>query len=275
MPTPKEDALRYTALAGLGGIGIGGILAYLASQANERPSKDTLNYKSPDMVNIPLPAAYKKNKQNLLRDSSDPTKKAGSFLSGDDASHWSGVPWLAPAAVSAAMLGGVGSNILVENILKKKRAKEREEELAEAEEGYNQALLNSYDPKKTNMRKMAVAEDISKGLTKLAAILKIAEEIPPFVFPVPEQATEQATEQAPSNKPTPANSFSSMAKGILGQSAGLAALLGLGIPAMSAYAAYNYYRSRDKTKLLNDAVTARQIRRLNENTPEPFVQIEE
>jgi hypothetical protein len=56
--------------------------------------------------------------------------------------------------------------------------------------------------------------------------------------------------------------------------AGALSLLALGIPLATGYSAYKYYRNRDKTKLLNEAATQRQLARMNENIPEPYVEIE-
>jgi hypothetical protein len=51
-------------------------------------------------------------------------------------------------------------------------------------------------------------------------------------------------------------------------------LAALGIPAAAGYASYRYWKDRDKTKLLNEAAGDRQIARLQENMPEPYVTIE-
>ena len=290
MSTPKEDALRYALITGLAGTLGGGGLAYLASKVSATPDADTLTATAPELVDIPMPEIDKKRKQNAFVDKANITEKSafgvmsvvpsgllsGNFWKGDYAKHVSEVPWLPAAAIGLPVVGGAAAYGITESILKAKRAKEREEELQEAEEAYNKALLGSYDPSKLGLTKASLATEIGEGLDKLASLLKIADSRTSMIIP-----SNLPSDQGGINliKTFRDNVIPDVVKdkatGLTAGAAGALALLGISIPAFSAYTAYNYYRDRDKTKLLNDAAKSRQIARMETNRPEPFVQIEE
>lgn len=297
MATPKETALRYAILTGLAGTLGGGALALLANKADPTPEESSLGTMSPELVKVPMPSKAKKRNQNLLEDSSEPEKIgsfgnifSGDFWKGNQAKHWSEVPWLPAAVLGLPLLGGAGAYHLINKTLQDKRKKQMAEELEEAEAGYNNALLSSYDKDKLNLHKAAVSREIGEGLDKLASLLKVSEGKPSWsasVGSVPAAAPSSAPVESGSSS-APDNStwmqwlhgkvipqeLADKLRGMTAGGAGALSLLALGIPLATGYSAYKYYRNRDKTKLLNEAATQRQLARMNENIPEPYVEIE-
>jgi hypothetical protein len=286
MATPKETALRYAILSGLAGTLGGGALALLANRADPTPEESSLGTMSPELVKVPMPSKAKKRNQNLLEDSSAPEKVggvlpsaifSGDFWKGNQAKHWSEVPWLPAAALSLPLLGGAGAYHLINKTLQDRRKKQLEEELEEAEAGYSNALLNSYDKNKLNLHKAAVSREIGEGLDKLASLLKVSEGKPSWVDSAgsaPVSAPDDNTWLKWLHGKVVPQTITDKLRGMTAGGAGALSLLALGIPLATGYSAYNYYRNRDKTKLLNDAATQRQLARMNENIPEPYVEIE-
>jgi len=291
MATPKETALRYAILTGLAGTLGGGALALLANRADPTPEESSLGTMSPELVKVPMPSRAKKRNQNLLEDSSEPEKIgsfgnifSGDFWKGNQAKHWSEVPWLPAAMLGLPLLGGAGAYHLINKTLQDKRKKQMAEELEEAEAGYNNALLSSYDKNKLNLHKAAVSREIGEGLDKLASLLKVSEGKPSWSSSVSSAPAASGASGAPAaensgllkwlhGKVIPQELADSL-RGMTAGGAGALSLLALGIPLATGYSAYNYYRNRDKTKLLNEAATQRQLARMNENIPEPYVEIE-
>jgi hypothetical protein len=288
MATPKETALRYAILSGLAGTLGGGALAFLANKANATPEENSLGTMSPELVKIPMPARAKKKNQNLLEDNADIEKTAitnlvpssvfsADFWKGNQAKHWSEVPWLPAALLGLPLLGGAGAYHLVNKTMQDRRKQQMDEELAEAEQGYQNALLNSYDKDKLNLHKTAISKEIGEGLDKLASLLKIAEK-PSWssaVSGAPEvNIPEQNTWLKWLHSKVVPQDLADKLRGMTAGGAGALGLLALGIPLATGYSAYKYYRNRDKTKLLNDAAEDRQLARMNENIPEPYVEIE-
>ncbi len=264
----QAEALKYTLLAGAGATGVGGLLALLANQtATKKPMKD-LATSSPEMVGIPFPKA--KSVANELED--DETEKMAKdnswtgFFTGSKAVQPWQIPLFLPAMAAATIGGGALGYSKINELLKERRKQQMAEDVEDAEEEFNQALLGSYDPKKLKLHKAAMAKEVSDGLTKLASLLNITEKEAGVLQNISSGAHSALAGLLGWNK----DDVSRMA----GTIAGPLILGGLTVPAATAYLAYKYYKDRDKSKLLNDAAKARQIARLNENIPEPYVQIE-
>jgi hypothetical protein len=296
MNESQAQALRWLLAGGLGaGVG-GGVLAALANASKTKKPMADLATMAPQMVKIPHPKRVEATRvDNRLDDDDDVEKMAGErtwlgYLLGDDfksaptpAAPGAGGTPAAPAAPKvdvksplsiplfplAAVATGLGSaylgHKLVSDMAKEKRKQDMEQEVADAEEEFNQALLNSYDPKKLGLSKTSMVKEISDGLEKLATILKVSEEPGPITS---------------ASRWLHSKLFGAIGLGgdKLRDASGYVtgpALLGLAaVPTSAAYLAYKYYKDRDKTKLLNEAAKARQLARMNENIPEPYVQVE-
>lgn len=290
MNDAQSQALRWTLLTGLAsGLGAGG-LAYLAHMQQNKKKMEDLATMAPQMVSIPHPKKQKALPEALRVDNEleDETEKMANerstwfqHIMGRDANNPLQVP-IFPLAVAAAGLGtGALGYGLVDNILKNRRKQEMEQEVADAEEEFNQALMGAYDPKKLGLSKTAMAKEINEGLDKLASLLKLADK--------PSISEALPGPVAPSWGSTLSSISEGARKAILGlfgkkpgdldaplgYLTGTGLLLGAGVPAFTTYLAYKYYKNRDKTKLLNEAAKQRQMARLNENIPEPYVQVEE
>ncbi len=286
MNEAQAQALRWTLLTGLAsGLGAGG-LAALANMSQSKKNMEDLATTAPQLVNIPHPQKAKKPALDHTLEDDETEKMAEEkswtgYIMGRDANNALQVPIFPLAAAAAGIgIGGLGYS-LVDSILKNRRKKEMEQEVADAEEEFNQTLMGAYDPKKLGLTKASMALEISSGLEKLANLLKVADK-PSMSGALNGEAA------APSWANTLSNLSDKARRGLLGlfgatpedvnaasgYLTGPLLLAAAGVPAASAYLAYNYYKGRDKSKLLNEAAKARQAARLNENIPEPYVQVE-
>lgn len=290
MNDAQAQALRWTLLAGAAsGLGAGG-LAYLAHMQQNKKNMEDLATLAPQVVSIPHPKKTKALPEAMRLDSDleDETDKMAAAKStwtqhimGQDAKNPLQVPIFPLAALAASFGTGALGYGLVDNILKNRRKQDMEQEVLDAEEEFNQALMGAYDPKKLGLSKTSMVKEINDGLEKLASLLKVANK--------PSISQALPGEVAPSWGST-LNSVSDKAReailGLFGKKpgdldaplgylTGTGLLLGASVPAFSTYLAYKYYKSRDKAKLLNEAAKQRQMARLNENIPEPYVQVEE
>lgn len=302
MNDAQMDALKYTLTASLLSALGGGGLAYLANKRRETVPEEIedLNTTAPEFVEIPYPVVKKKNPNELL------PHKTASFMSGQYANHWSQVPWFPLAAVGGTSVAGLGAYKLIDEIMKSKRKKTMEEELTDAEEEYREALLNSYNPKRLQITKTSKAQEINEGLEKLASMLKVVEEPEtktaskltqwlrgdprnffdeqmagivrkqdPNIFSRLASGTYATTSEAAKALAKTVTPNVENSSGIAGIPTGLALLAAGSIPIMSGLAAYNYFKKRNKTKLVNDAAEMRALQRLSENIPAPYAAIEE
>lgn len=301
MNDAQMDAVKHTITAGLLSALGGGGLAYLANKVQKTDPEDLeqLNTYSPELVEIPYPIVKKKKPSKLL-----PTKLASSltdFLSGANAQHWSQVPWFPLAAVGGTAAAGIGAYSLIDKLMKNKRKQTMKDQLDEAEEDYKNTLLESYDPKKLQLTKTSKAKEINADLEKLAAMLKIAD--PTFFerqkhnIPGPAAPPDNSWF---SKIPSPGSILENLAGAAYGTvSGGLKRVIkpyvptaekhlgfagiptGLGllamgsIPIMSGVAAYNYFKKRNKSKLVNEAAKQRALERMAESIPAPYAAIEE
>jgi hypothetical protein len=284
MNEAQSNALKYTLTAGLLSALGGGGLAYLANKVQKTDPKtlEDLNTTSPDIVEIPYPIVKKKKPQGAL-----PAPKLASlkgFLGGENAESWHEVPWAPVALVGGTALGGLGAYKLIDNMMKKKRKEGMKDQLAAAEEEYKKTLLNSYDPSRLKLIKSSKAQEINEGLEKLASLLKISEEEnladkliagkapPPSAAEKAYAAGSSAAKTLGHNLGVPDTKNMPSWTGI---PVGLAALAGVTIPLASGYAAYKYFKKRNKSNLVNEAAKARALERLGENVPAPYAAIED
>jgi hypothetical protein len=286
MNEAQSNALKYTLTAGLLSALGGGGLAYMANkmQKTDPESLEDLNTTSPDLVEIPYPIVKKKKPQGAL-----PAPKIASlkgFLGGENAESWHEVPWAPAAMVGGTALGGLGAYKLIDSLMKKKRKEGMKDQLADAEEEYKKTLLNSYDPKRLQLIKSSKAQEINEGLEKLASMLKISEEeenlfdkmvagnAPP---PSAAEKTYAATSSGLKTLGRNLGMFPNVkdAPGWMGVPTGLAMLAAGTIPIASGYAAYKYFKKRNKSNLVNEAAKARALERMGENVPAPYAAIED
>lgn len=288
MNEAQSDALKYTLTAGLLSALGGGGLAYLANKVQKTDPKtlEDLNTTSPDLVEIPYPIVKKKKPQGAL-----PAPKLASlkgFLGGENAESWHEVPWAPAALVGGTAIGGLGAYKLIDSLMKKKRKEGMKDQLAAAEEEYKKTLLNSYDPSRLKLIKSSKAQEINEGLEKLASLLKISEQ--------PQQQENLFDKMIAGQAPPPSAAekrYASLSGGLktLGHNLGIPdsenapswtgipaglGMLALGtIPLASGYAAYKYFKKRNKSNLVNEAAKARALERLGENVPAPYAAIED
>jgi hypothetical protein len=242
---------------------------------------ESLNTSSPDIVEIPYPIVKKKNPTGLL-----PAPKQASlkgFLAGEDASKWYEVPWAPLLTTGAVAAGGIGAYSLIDKLMKGKRKKDMKAELEDAEKEYRKTLLNSYDPSRLKLIKASKVQEIHEGLEKLASLLKVSDSnlfddivenkpVPPSFLGKAYAAGSGGLKNLMHNMGVP---HSDNIPGIAGIPAGLG-LLALGtIPLASGYAAYKYFKKRNKSNLVNEAAKARALERLGENVPAPYAAIED
>lgn len=272
MNESQAQALRWLLAGGIGaGVG-GGVLAALTSKSKTKKPMADLATMAPQMVTIPHPKRVEATRvDNTLDDDDDVEKMASEnqtwtqYFLGNHAKNPLQIPLLPLAAVATGLGSGYLGHKVVSDMAKEKRKKQMEEEVAAAEEEFNQALLNSYDPRKLGLSKTSMVKEISDGLEKLASLLKVAEPSDPL---------------GTASRWLHSKLFGTVGLGgdTLRDASGYVtgpALLGLAaVPTSAAYLAYKYYKDRDKTKLLNEAAKARQLARMNENIPEPYVQVE-
>ena len=286
MNEAQSNALKYTLTAGLLSALGGGGLAYMANkmQKTDPESLEDLNTTSPDLVEIPYPIVKKKKPQEAL-----PAPKIASlkgFLGGENAESWHEVPWAPAAMVGGTALGGLGAYKLIDSLMKKKRKEGMKDQLAAAEEEYKKTLLNSYDPKRLQLIKSSKAQEINEELEKLASMLKISEEEENLFDKMvagnapPPTAAEKAYAATSSGLKTMGRNLGLFpnvkdAPGWMGVPTGLAMLAAGTIPIASGYAAYNYFKKRNKSNLVNEAAKARALERMGENVPAPYAAIED
>lgn len=308
MNDAQMDAVKHTITAGLLSALGGGGLAYLANKAQKTDPEDLeqLNTYSPELVEIPYPIVKKNKPSKLLpiktaEESEGIIPAAANFLLGGKAQHWSQVPWFPLAAVGGTAAAGIGAYSLIDKLMKNKRKQTMKDQLDEAEEDYKNTLLESYDPKKLQLTKTSKAKEINADLEKLAAMLKIAD--PTFFerqkhnIPGPSAPPDNSWF---SKIPSPGNVLENLAGaaygtvsgglkkvvkpylptaekhlGLAGIPAGLGLLAMGSIPIMSGVAAYNYFKKRNKSKLVNEAAKQRALERMAESIPAPYAAIEE
>lgn len=283
MNEAQSNALKYTLTAGLLSALGGGGLAYMANKLRKTDPEelDSLNTASPDIVEIPYPIVKKKKPVGFL----SAPKQAGlkGFMAGENANNWYEVPWAPLLTTGAVAAGGLGAYGLIDKLMKDKRKKDMKAELADAENEYRKTLLNSYDPSRLKLIKSSKVQEINEGLEKLASLLKVSDE---NVF----DKIVAGKPPEPSTFDKIYGSVSGGAKnllhnlgfpgpddlpGPLGVPAGLG-MLALGtIPLASGYAAYKYFKKRNKSNLVNEAAKARALERLGENVPAPYAAIED
>lgn len=269
----QAEALRLTLLTGLGAAGTGGLLAFMSNQTRSRKPLADLATQSPQMVSIPFPKAKPEATRidnELEEDETEKMAKDTSwagYFTGANAHEPLQIPLLWPAAMGVGLGAGALGYKTISDMLKNRRKQQMAQEVQDAEEEFNQALLGSYDQKKLDTHKAAMAREVSEGLNKLASLLNIGEEKKANLLQDASTNLHALVSKAVGLDPDDISRNSGYVTGplMLGAAA---------IPAASAYLAYKYYKSRDKAKLLNDAAKARQIARLNENVPEPYVQVE-
>lgn len=287
MNEAQSNALKYTLTAGLLSALGGGGLAYLANKVQKTNPEDleALNTTSPEIVEIPYPIVKKKKPAGFL----SAPKQAGlkGFLAGENAENWYEVPWAPLLTTGAVAAGGIGAYSLIDKLMKGKRKKDMKAELEDAEKEYRKTLLNSYDPSRLKLIKSSKVQEIHEGLEKLASLLKVADR---FSGRNVRQEAEAGKAPAPSAFEAAYDSVSGGAKNLLnnmgwptlknapgasGIPVGLG-MLALGtIPLASGYAAYKYFKKRNKSNLVNDAAKARALERLGENVPAPYAAIED
>lgn len=280
MATPKENALRLAALSGLGATGVGALWALLSDRASAGKPLEDLATMSPELVSIPHPSLKKKKKPEPLQLEYKEAEDKN-FLMGDYARNVYEVPWVYPLGMGLTLAGLAAGHGVTSNKLKERRKKQMKKKEQKAEEAYNQALLSSYDPEKLQLHsKSAKLQEINEGLEKLASLMKISEDKPSFSEAVgtPYTGGPSMTQNISTVSAAVINSLlgkpGDKLKELGGVPAGGLLLAALGIPAAAGYASYRYWKDRDKTKLLNEAAGDRQIARLQENMPEPYVTIE-
>jgi len=297
----QQDALRMLLIAGGGGGLLGAGSALYSHMSRKQPSLEDLATSKPELVSVPYPKRKKKDEEK--------TAGLGGWLLGEGANHWSTIPAVPLALMTAAIGSGGLAHHLTDKALKEKRRKELEQEVDSAEEDYKNTLLQSYSKKKLGLGKEAKMREINEGLEKLASILKISgegldlnvgQEPKSFmrtpikdlassalgylgqkgkdiVEKIPDaaaaayNATNRASQNAYAGLGLP-EGWQGAATGVGG---GLALLIAAGIPLGTGLAAYKYFKNRSKEKLLNEAAKARQYARLNENIPEPYVALED
>jgi hypothetical protein len=283
MNDAQSNALKYTLTAGLLSALGGGGLAYLANKVRKTDPEEleSLNTASPDIVEIPYPIVKKKKPVGLL----PAPKQAGlkGFMAGEEANNWYEVPWAPLLTTGAVAAGGVGAYSLIDKLMKSKRKNDMKAELEDAEKEYRKTLLNSYDPNRLKLIKSSKAQEIHEGLEKLASLLKVSDSnlfdeivenkpLPPSMLSKAYAAGSGGLKNLMHNMGMP---HSDNLPGAAGIPTGLG-LLALGtIPVASGYAAYKYFKKRNKSNLVNEAAKARALERLGENVPAPYAAIED
>lgn len=129
----KQHALANITHAGLGGLGLGAAAAGLGGLM--ALARKPLRYQqSSNFVAIPYPVKKK-----------EPPLKTAGFLAGDAASTVHSVPWHYPGVVAAGLGGAWAGHSAVKAFLNNRKKNEQKRELADAENQFQQAMLEQYD----------------------------------------------------------------------------------------------------------------------------------
>ena len=132
----QRQALLTAGKVGLGGLAVGGVsrgllgLMRLGKRNLGTPVRNT----NPSFAQFGLPA----EEEDKL--AADGMGGLGGFLSGEQASTPSGVPWAMPAALGAGVGGLAGGWGLIDWLMDKQRGAEKDRELEQAKQMYEQAL---------------------------------------------------------------------------------------------------------------------------------------
>jgi hypothetical protein len=266
MNNAQAELLKYLAVLS-GGAGLAGIASGIGLGAADPQQGAELNTISPEVVNVPMPKRKKPVPVGF---------KLASFpgwLMGNNSTY----PWEIPLGPTAMIAGPLaayyGARGLSKDITVGVRRAKMKREVDKAKQDYTNALLNAYPQDDLDVNTKAA--QIDADLDKLAAHLKISEN--PIMVDAVDPTTPGMVDKAMSSIEHNTG-IKGLGKGVdsagkvLGNSlASLAILGGLTIPAGTSYAAYNFFRDRSKTKMLNEAARLRQYGRLQSNMPEIYV----